>query len=223
MKGITTLSLIKIIEKVMQKIASGPTPSFNEAHVVKTLELIGKYGNVGRIRLSKELGLGEGTTRTLLKHLKNEGITQSSRSGILFSENGKKLFSDLPSQLSECMEVPNSPLTVGSCNIAILVRNSAEAVGSGLEQRDIAIKSGAIGATTLIFSSNTLLMPNGEENLSESMPDLHDKLVSQFKPKENDVIIVGCGENLDIAEIGVKMAAIKLLRNINQAVFKKKG
>ena len=170
---------------------------------------------MGRIRLSKELGLGEGTTRTLLKHLKNEGITQSSRSGISFSEDGKRLFSDLRSKLSEGVDVPSSPLTVGSFNIGILVRDSAEAVGSGMEQRDTAIKSGASGATTLIFSSNKLSLPTGEENISESMPELHDKLVTQFKPKENDVIIVGCGENRETAEIGAKMAAIKLLKNNN--------
>ena len=188
---------------------------FNAAHVVKVLELIGDYGSIGRIRLSKELGLGEGTTRTLLKHLKNEGITQSSRSGISFSEDGKQLFSDMRSKLSEGVEVASSPLTVGPFNIAVLVRDSAKAVGSGMEQRDIAIKSGASGATTLIFSSNKLSLPSGEKNLSESMPELHKKLVTQFNPKENDVIIVGCAENRHLAETGAKMAAIKLLKNNN--------
>jgi hypothetical protein len=47
------------------------------------------------------------------------------------------------------------------------------------------------------------------------MPLLHEKLVTQFNPKENDVIIVGCGENRELAEIGAKMAAIKLLKNNN--------
>lgn len=213
--GILALKLLEIIERVTRKIAPGPAPSFNEAHVVKALEIIGDYGIVGRIRLSKELWLGEGTTRTLLKHLKNEGITQSSRRGISFSEDGKMLFSDLRSKLSEGIDVASSPLTVGSFNIGILVRDSAKAVGSGMEQRDTAIKSGASGATTLIFSSNKLSLPTGEENISESMPELHDKLVTQFKPKENDVIIVGCGENRETAEIGAKMAAIKLLKNSN--------
>ena len=61
-----------MIEKVASKIAPGRVPSFNEAQVVKALEIIDAYGTVGRIRLSKELGLGEGATRTLLKHLKKE-------------------------------------------------------------------------------------------------------------------------------------------------------
>jgi len=179
------------------------------------LELIGKYGIVGRIRLSKELGLGEGTTRTLLKHLKNEGITRSSRSGISFSEEGKKLFSDLRSKLSEGVDVPRSPLTVGSFNIAILVRNSAQAIRSGMEQRDTAIKSGASGATTLIFSRDKLSMPTGEQNVSGNMPSLHDELVTKLNPNQNDVIIVGSGETRELAEIGAKMAAIKLLKNNN--------
>ena len=209
----STLSLLTTIDKVMRKIAPGPSPYFNEAHVVKVVELIGDHRNIGRIRLSKELDLGEGTTRTLLKHLKNEEITQSSRIGISFSKKGNKLFSELRSKLSPCKEVPSTPLTIGTYNIAVLVRDSAKAVRSGMEQRDIAIKSGASGATTLIFSSNKLSLPMGEENISKSMPDLHNMLVAQFNPKENDVIIVGCGENRETAEIGAKMAAIKLLKN----------
>ena len=211
--GDSPLKLFDIIERVTRKIAPGPAPAFNEAHVVKALELIGKYQTVGRIKLSKEMGLGEGSTRTLLKHLKNEGVTQSSRSGIYFSGEGKKLFSDLRNQLSEGIDVPSSPLTVGAFNIAVLVRDTAQAIGSGMEQRDAAIKSGALGATTLIFSSNKLELPQEEENLCESMPELHDKLVTQLNPKENDVIIVGSGENRDLAEIGAKMAAIKLLKS----------
>jgi len=84
-----------------------------------------------------------------------------------------------------------------------------------MEQRDIAIKSGASGATTLVFSGNKLSMPTGEQNVSECLPMLHDELVTKINPKENDVIIVGSGENRKLAEIGAKMAAIKLLKNNN--------
>jgi soluble P-type ATPase len=113
------------------------------------------------------------------------------------------------------VEVPRSPLTVGSFNIAVLVRDAAQAVGSGMEQRDIAIKSGASGATTLVFSGNKLSMPTCEQNVSESMPILHKELVTKLNPNQNDVIIVGSGENRELAEIGAKMAAIKLLKNNN--------
>ncbi|UCC57641.1 MAG: hypothetical protein JSW14_04465 [Candidatus Bathyarchaeum sp.] len=206
---------LEVIERVTRKIAPGPAPAFNEAHVVKALEIIGNYRVVGRIRLSKEVGLGEGTTRTLLKHLKNEGITRSSRSGISLSEEGERLFSNLRDKLSEGVEVPSSRLTVGSFNIAILVRDSAQAVKSGMEQRDAAIKSGASGATTLVFTGNRLSMPARADDISVSIPSLYNQLVTKLKPKENDVIIVGSGENRELAEIGAKMAAIRLLKSTN--------
>jgi predicted transcriptional regulator len=209
------LNLLEEIERVTRKLAPGPAPAFNEAHVIKALEMIGEYGSVGRIRLSKELGLGEGTTRTLLRHLKNEGIICSSRRGISFSEEGRGLFSYLRGKLSKGVDVPSSSLTVGPFNVAVLVRDSAQAVKSGMEQRDVAIKSGASGATTLVFTSNKLSMPTREQDISVSMPALHIQLVTKFKPEENDVIIVGSGENRELAEIGAKMAAIKLLKNSN--------
>jgi len=206
------LTFLDIIEGVTRKIAPGPTPSFNEAHVIKTLELIDNHRIIGRIKLSKELLLGEGTTRTLLNHLKKEGIIQSLRKGVSLSPYGENIVSDLKSRFSEGVVIPPSPITVGSFNVAILVRDSAQSVGSGMEQRDAAIKSGATGATTLIFSDNKLSLPTGEENLSKSLPLLHDELVNKLNPNENCVIIVGSGESKEVAEIGAKMAAIKLIK-----------
>jgi predicted transcriptional regulator len=210
--GESKLELLEVIERVASKIAPGRAPSFNEAQVVKALEIIGAYGTVGRIRLSKELGLGEGATRTLLKHLKKEGLIEGSRRGITFSEYGKKLFSNLRSKISEGIEVPNSALTVGPFNMAVLVRDTAHRVRRGVEQRDTAIKAGALGATTLIFSRNKLTMPSSEEDIFKGISSVHDILVPKLDPKENDVIIIGSGENKASAEIGAKMAALKLLR-----------
>ena len=202
-----------MIERVASKIAPGRAPSFNEAQVVKALEIIGAYETVGRIRLSKELGLGEGATRTLLKHLKKEGLIESSRHGITLSEYGKKLFANLRSKISEGKEVPNSSLTIGPFNVAVLVRDAAHGVKRGIEQRDTAIKAGALGATTLIFYRNKLTMPSSEEDVFKGIPSIHDMLVSKLGPKENDIIIVGSGENKISAEIGAKMAALKLLKS----------
>ena len=205
---------LTVIEKVAGKIAPGRVPSFMEAHVIKALEIIGGGEAVGRIRLSKELGLGEGATRTLVKHLKNEGIIEVSRYGIVLSEYGKKLFSDLRSSISEGVEVPPSSLTVGPFNMAVLVRDVARAVKRGVEQRDTAIKAGALGATTLIFSRNKLTMPSvEEEDIFKGIPSIREVLLSRLCPKENDVILIGSGENKRIAEIGAKMAAFELLKS----------
>lgn len=205
------MEFLEAIKKIAGKIAPGPAPSFNEAHVVKSLEIIADHGNVGRISLSKQLELGIGTTRTILKHLKKEDFIESSKFGFVFSEQGKKLFADLRSKISEGVEVPNSPLTVGPFAIAILVKGAANKVVRGAEQRNTAIRAGARGATTLIFSHQKLVMPSRKNHSIKNISSIQDILISKLNPKEHDVIIIGSGENRTNAEIGALMASIKLL------------
>ena len=207
------MEILKIVERVASKIAPGRTPFFTEAHIIKALEEIETQGQVGRIKLSRKLGLGEGTTRTLIKHLKNETLIKISKSGIELSEHGKDLFSILRAEISKEIEITSSPLTVGAFNVAILVRDAGTAVKYGLEQRDAAIMTGAHGATTLIFSKNKLTMPGITEDIFKDNPLTRDVLLSKLKPKENDVIIIGSAEDKRVAEFGAKMAAFELLKS----------
>jgi len=206
------VELLAAIERIASKIAPGRTPLFSEAHVIKALEEIEAKAGVGRIKLSQELGLGEGTTRTLIKHLKKENLIKVSRSGIELSEHGKKLFSALRAEISLTIEIPPSPLTIGAFNVAVLVKDMGSAVKYGLEQRDAAIATGAHGATTLIFSENGLTMPGVTEDVFKDVPSIRETLLSQLKPEENDVIIIGSAEDKRLAEFGAKMAAFELLR-----------
>ncbi len=203
---------LRIIEKVTEKMAPGRAPLFTEAHVIKALEEIEAQEKVGRIKLSKKLGLGEGTIRTLIKHLKKEKLIKTSRSGMELSGRGKKLVSALREEISGEIEIPFSPLTIGSSNIAVLVRDIGSSVKRGLEQRDAAIMFGAHGATTLIFSKNKLIMPGVKGDIFKDIPSIRETLLSKLKPKENDVIIIGSTENKGAAEIGAKMAALQLLK-----------
>jgi hypothetical protein len=204
------VEFLRVIGTVAEKIAPGRDPSFTEAHAVKALEIISS-GSVGRVRLSKVLRLGEGVTRTLVKHLKREGLVEVSRSGITLSEFGSKIFSNLRSKISEEVEVKGDALTVGGYNVAILVRNAADTVRHGLEQRDAAIKVGALGATTLVFSQGNLTMPGVSLEVFEKIRPICDELVSKLEPKEKDVIIIGSANDRLSAELGAKTAALKLL------------
>ena len=207
---------LKVIEKVAEKLAPGRTPIFTEVHIVKALETVSAEEAVGRIKLSKTLGLGEGATRTLVKHLRNEGIIEISKSGIILSAFGRELFSILMSKIGGETEVPESSLTVESFNVAVLIRDAADVVTYGLEQRDAAIKAGASGATTLVFSHNRLAMPGISEDVFQNIRSVHDMLISNLKPKENDVIIIGSADDRLTAEFGAKAAALELLKSKNR-------
>lgn len=204
---------LKVIEKVARKLAPGRSPTFTEVHIIKALEIISGEEAVGRIKLSKMLGLGEGATRTLVKHLRSEGIVEILRSGIVLSDVGRKLLSVLRSKIGGEAEVPKSSLTVGSFNVAVLIRDKADVVTHGLEQRDAAIKAGASGATTLVFSRNRLAMPGIGEDVFQNIESIHDMLISELTPKENDVIIIGSADDRLTAEFGAKAAVLELLKS----------
>ena len=207
------MEALRVIEKVASKIAPGRTPSFIEAHVIKALEAISTGKGVGRTKLSEILGLSEGATRTLVRHLRNEGLIEVSKAGIAPSKFGEKVFSDLRSKMSEEMEIPRGPFTVGPFNVAVLIRNAAGSVKYGVEQRDAAIKVGALGATILVFSHNKLTMPAVSEDIFQKSPPIHDTLIAKLKPTENDVIIIGSANEKRTAELGAKTAAFELLKS----------
>jgi len=206
------LKPLQTIENAASKIAPGRAPYFIEAHIVKALLVISSQGPVGRVNLAKALGLGEGSIRTLIRHLEKAELIKTSREGIVLTGAGKKLTSSVESMISEAVEVPQSTLTVGAFNMAILVRSAAGLVRAGLEQRDAAIKVGAQGATTLVFTNGRLTMPSASGDVFRNLPKMRDVLISQLKPEEGDTIVIGSADDRLTAEFGAIAAALETLK-----------
>jgi hypothetical protein len=150
----------------------------------------------------------------MVKHLKNERLIEVSKAGITLSNFGQKILTDLRSRMSEGIEIPKSPITTAPSNVAVLVRNAAGFIKDGLEQRDAAIKAGAIGAITLLFTRNKLIIPGVNENIFQNIQPIHNMLIHALKPLENDVIIIGSADEKQAAELGAKTAALELLKSI---------
>jgi DNA-binding transcriptional regulator LsrR (DeoR family) len=205
------MDALRTIERVAAKSAPGRSPSFAEAHLLKALEDISFQKTVGRMKLGKDLQLGEGEARTLIKHMKNEGLIEISKSGISLSTLGTKLLSNLRTFISEPKEIPVTSLTLGKFNIAIKINGAKTSVKYGLEQRDAAIIAGAKGATTLIYSKKRIYMPGTNEDISTNDPSLSNALKT-LNLKENDVIIIGSADEKTKAELGAQAAAIELLK-----------
>lgn len=210
------MKLLQMIEDAASKIAPGRSPYFTTPHVVKALTTISAEGPIGRINLARTLGLGEGSIRTLVKHLEKEKLLETSRGGIVLTTKGHMLASTLKTKMSLAVEVPRSGLTVSSFNMAILIKNAAKGLKAGLEQRDAAIKVGAQGATTLIFKQGRLAMPLVEEDVLKHAPQVRQALISQLKPHENDVVVVGSADDRLQAEYGATAAALETLKAMNE-------
>jgi predicted transcriptional regulator len=206
------MKLLDILEKTASKLGPGRAPYFVEVHVIKTLMVIGSEGPVGRGKLARAIMLGEGAVRTLLRHLEHQGLTKTSKAGIALTEKGRGISSELQSETSNAVEVPRSSITVGSYNIAILVKNGARAIKGGIEQRDAAIAIGAQGATTLIFKDNKLTMPLVNEDVFRDVPQIGERLMSELNPGEDDVIVIGSARDKLTAEFGAIAAALETLK-----------
>ncbi len=207
-----SLKALTVIEEAAKKTAPGRAPYFLEAHLVKALLTIDSEGPLGRIKLSKMTDLGEGTVRTMIKHLENKGLIATSREGITLTKAGRELTADLKSFIGKKAEIPSTTLTVGPFNVAVLVKNASHLVRTGVEQRDAAIKVGALGATTLIFSHSTFRMPHADEDLSRKNSKIRDLLISELQPSDNDVVIIGSANDESAAEIGAIAAILETLK-----------
>ena len=191
--------------------SSGRFPSFTEAHALKALELIGEGAGIGRQQLSRELGLGEGTVRTLLSRMKAAGLLETSRGGTTLTSKGHELLKRF-GELIPAGEVPETDATVGPRNYAILVRGAGESVKKGIEQRDAALIAGADGATTLVHDGDGLVMPGVEVEVD---PSTAKHILDAFKPCRGDVVIIGSARDPLDAEIGAKSAALRLLERMH--------
>jgi biotin operon repressor len=182
--------------------------SFNTAHVLKALQLLQQNEYVSRAYLSRELDLGEGSVKTLIKHLKNNNIIETRKAGCRLTSKGRKLSSDLLSVLAAEVDVPRNSITVGRYNHAVLLRNYAFAATNGIEQRDAVIRFGGEGATTLLFKENRFVMPKSDMDCLSEEPEIRDLLTSKLQPVESDLIIIGSASDKATAELGAKSAAL---------------
>ena len=178
--------------------AIGPLPRFAEAQVSKALRLIAERGPRGRKELANELGVGEGSMRTILDRLKRQGLIVSSRAGHAITAKGKRR---LQEKLFEYVQIDAGSLTVSDVDVATIVKGAASKVKRGIEQRDEAIKVGANGATVLVFKGGKLRFPDGFLEIKE---ELSSTLTKALKPREEDVIVIGTARDAVRAEEGAK-------------------
>ncbi len=206
--------LVKTLDNISSRYAPSRILTFNSAHIFKTLQLIEKEGMVSRNLLSRELGLGEGSIKTLIKHLKMGDMIRTTNRGTKMSDKGKSILDKLSSYIGHETNVPECSISIGRFNHAILLKQMKWEISSGIEQRDIAIKNGAKGAITLTFENEQFLTVNTNYDALQNEISIKKLLVNNLNPTENDIIIIGSDDsNYIIAELAAKAAALYTLIN----------
>jgi hypothetical protein len=207
---------VKALTKIASRYAPSRMLSFELVHVFKALQLLDKNEHVSRTLLRQELALGEGSIRTLVKHLKMHNLVKSTNAGTKMTEKARAISSELLQSIPSEAIMPKCSIALGKFNYVVLLKNYRFAIRSGIEQRDAAIKMGAVGATTLLYKDHKFVMPgayNSKYSLQKES-DIANLLIGKLKPEDNDVLIIGSdNQDLRMAEFGAKNAVLFTIMN----------
>ncbi|MBU4190553.1 MAG: hypothetical protein KJ886_06170 [Candidatus Thermoplasmatota archaeon] len=185
----------------------GPAPRFTNLHVWKTMHNIAENKIISRKKLTKKVGVGEGSIRTILTLLKKKNFVKTTQLGVSLTEKGKKFLSNYKIKI---LRIDAKKISVGKYAVAAFIKNRVHKIRYGLEQRDEAIKNGATGATTIIYRSGKLAAPGITDNLKRDYSDVAEQIFSKFEIGNNDVVIIGSGNSLKKAEDGAVAGALSL-------------
>jgi predicted transcriptional regulator len=208
----TSGGTLRILHDLAKSPDAGPAPVFSHLQICDALLVIGDEGPMGRLELSRKLGIGEGAIRTIIRRLTKAGITAIGEDGCLLTGKGVTLYDRLREKLSRVEPVDAHDLSLDKKSAAIMVKASGALVKRGVEQRDAAVRAGATGACTLVYKKGAYLMPTGN---AHSKLNPHDKLSrilnDLFAPTDNDVLIIVSAPEKELAEYGAIAAALTLV------------
>lgn len=193
--------------RLIERPKYGPLHRFTDYHVYKTLSLLTDGRRKGRKQMADRIGLGEGSMRTIVEYLRDEGLVDVKQTGIRITKAGMDFISLLPLQV---YELDAQDISLGEHSVAVQVKGMASKVTSGMEQRDQAIKAGADGATTVVVKGERLTIPV-DFDLDKERPETAWALRRLFDINDGDVIIIGTSLDLQRAEEGALAAALELL------------
>ena len=176
--------------KIIDEPQFGPMFRFNDANVYWALHILSDGRRMGRKRLAEEVGVGE-----LIK-----------QTGITITKAGQAFLAQLPIRP---VDVFIEGSVVGKFQQAVLVLGAADKVNNGMEQRDIGIKVGGEGCTTIVIRDGNLLIPP-DWNLDEKNPEMAYNIRKETGITQSDALIIGGGDTKTSAVEAAVSAALNM-------------
>ena len=202
----------ELLNSLVKEKAPGPALTFTSLHLIKVLELIAE-GPIGRGKLAKKLGIGEGTIRTIIKRLKDSNLIEISKNGCHLTNFGKDFWKKFKEKIPKKVFLEKNEFSLAEYTVAVLIKKCGSKVRIGMQQRDAAIMAGAEGATTLVVKDGKIILPGVSDDVAKDYPVAYRQIVKLLKPEHDDVVIVGTGETKEKAEYGALAAALTLLED----------
>lgn len=182
--------------------------TFSIPHVLKALQMLSKERFVSRATFGKEIHLGEGAVKTLILHLKEAEIVNSTKSGTFLTDKGHKIIDQLQSVIPKECKIKKCSIIQGKHNHAIMLKNYSKMIKTGLEQRDYAVLYGSSGCTTIICKNKKLIFPGEDKECFINDVKTKKYILENLSPNEGDVIIISSSDDPFVAEISAKNSAL---------------
>ncbi len=149
----------------------GVKPGYGYSKVLKFFLLLAEREPLGRHLLSRELGIGEASVRTLVKRLREGGFVEVDRvGGCVLTEAGKRALHQLLSVAPRMRDVNDLLKDLALDRYAYAARLRAE-LRDVVKARDSLIRCGASAALILVVIENKLVIPPGGYG-EDSYPEL---------------------------------------------------
>lgn len=193
--------------KIIEMPQYGPMFRFTDANVYWALYTLSEGRRIGRKRLAEESGVGEGSMRRILETLRDKGFVSIKQTGIIITREGQAFLEELPLKV---VNVDLGDAVVGSHSQAVLVYGVAKKIENGMQQRDVGIRVGADGCTTVVFRNGVLTIPP-DWNLEEQRPSIAKAIRESTDMSEDDALIVGSSSDKNMAMVAALAAAFELI------------
>ncbi len=184
----------QFIEGVAGEKAPGPSTTFSVAHIFHALELVAEKP-IGRNKLAEKLDVGEGAIRTIINHLKDAGLIETTKAGCTLTAKGLSTWKRFEELFPKRGEIERTELTNADHNFAFLVKNTGHKVTSGIEQRDAAIVAGAKRAVVIVSKDGHLIIESVSKAIEKDFPKATSQILNVIRPEDNDVIVIAGAES----------------------------
>ncbi len=153
------LGICVLVEKIKETVRGGRgrEPYYTPADALGALLYIKDVGRAGRIAISRVLGLGEQSVRTMLRDLEIMGLVKKSKSGAELSDSSKQLTSGV--RVIDLISLPSFLSWPRACIVEVLVDNPGLIEKKILDVRDNVIRWGGLGALILIVEDGVIKAP----------------------------------------------------------------
>ena len=163
---------------------------------------------VSRLELSKILELGEGTVRSILDILKENGFLDSNKNGHYLSGKGNSLISKIKNDIV-IKEADLTNIFPKQKKIAVQVKNPKH-VERAYILRDIAVKNGAEGAIIIRYGEDKKLKIFDSEYKED-----FSEIESKFDLDYGNIVIVAYADSYRLAEHGALAVAVELNNDLS--------